>query len=1591
MKKQLLKLSLALILTLCSTFVWAGNFTITSESGENNNRIFIIRRADVSTVQQVSYRTVSLSALEGKHFTPVSGTLTFDIDEDEKMVPVKETLVENIDLLYSYQQSSNRSYRFEVLDENGVILESLKRDLSYGSSYNFSNAYVSSSITDLVYLNNGNFNSNLGNNKYFDVSYSPSTNSQHTMVDGYIKIDDQFAYNDKTLCRVPTSSFFSHTGGSQEYLNAIGNKMYATVCFTQKESYDGYQYIQILTDNFKTCDGEDDNGVVSDPATSLYKACLELKEDKGAVTTDHKAFYPHRYNCHNRTACGQTATHTEFDHADGCLWEQKYNNSSYDADNNGALKLATTVDEIDIRFDANGKDEDTWFIKNLFVRFAMIDETAPTALNNIVVSNGIYMSGNNVRVSIPFSEIVNVYGPGNNNYLETSWGRLYYEYGGGTNVLTFKGTISGEPGTLLKINGFSGTIKDMSNHDFTWSGTKTLTQKITTSYTISYELNEGTGATNPTKYCKESLDITLKNPTREGFIFLGWTGSNGDTPQTTVTIAHNSTGNKSYTANWYEIVPEPGTGTADDPFILRSESDWMAFAESINNGINTDAYYKMYQDITLGTENEPISIIVGTMANHFKGHFDGDGHTLTVYMDRTELYAAPFGIADGATFTNLNIEGTITTTNKFAGGIASYVYGRGNGAVNVINCNSNINIVSTVTAISNGDGTHAGFVGQCENGTINFENCVFTGNIIDTADPKVTIKCAGFLGWVNDSANYVNCLQAGTIDVKANMATFHRKANKAKISFENAYYIHGFNDNQGVQVTSSLDDNNIGKRFVLNTTEYYLPGVVVTGIKTSYAYAQGDVIAVTPVLTYFGEVLTENEDYTVAFQRKNGDIYENIDENGIAPAGDYKVIISGTNDFAGTYTALFKVKNIAGNWVDLQTAINSSSEIVLDKDYTAGDEDAALIVNGTVTIDLNGHSIDRNLSDAVANGYVIKVNEKGSLTIIDSSKEKTGEITGGNTIGNGGGIYNNKGTLTIENINITGNRCVRDGKAYGTGAGIYSTGSVTMTNCNVNNNNADGGGGGIHTTARLTISGGNVCDNRSNSKGAGIRAGGTTEITNCNISGNRMKGDGNVSKGGGVFLDGTTDYTSFILTGCTITNNFAIEDGGGIFLMRGNALVKDCNISGNTSNTYGNDIFLYLNTILSIEGNYENTDKDNIYICNNAQLYIPTNANVSANIQKNADAWVASSKTGWSPIASPVANMNFQNVTNLLSTTHNIYRYDAGTATWHEYRDAEEQFNSFEKGRGYLYRRANTSEIIYSGTLNSGDVYYNLEYTEGDALRSYNLIGNPYSHNIYKGKNISNDFLEEKYCVMNADGTWEVMDDSDAIPVGLAILVQAKEAKALKITNEAESTKERSNNDNIWFTVTNDEFRDKVCVEFKNGHGFNKVAHRNENAPMLFINHNGENFASVDMSDDTEVINLNFKANKTGRYTLSYNAKGNFSYLHLIDRLTGNDIDLLLDEEYSFVASSKDSEARFLINLKYQSGNTGSDIFAYQNGSDIIVNGEGTLQIFDVTGRLVNTAEVNSVETMSTSALQTGVYVFRLVGNEVKTQKIVVR
>ena len=84
-------------------------------------------------------------------------------------------------------------------------------------------------------------------------------------------------------------------------------------------------------------------------------------------------------------------------------------------------------------------------------------------------------------------------------------------------------------------------------------------------YTIIYNLNGGTVEGNPNTYTIESDDININRPTKKGYAFDGWTGTDVDGLNLDITIPKGSIGNREYTANYsekaYEIVFDNNSGS----------------------------------------------------------------------------------------------------------------------------------------------------------------------------------------------------------------------------------------------------------------------------------------------------------------------------------------------------------------------------------------------------------------------------------------------------------------------------------------------------------------------------------------------------------------------------------------------------------------------------------------------------------------------------------------------------------------------------------------------------------------------------------------------------------------------------------------------------------------------------------------------------------------------------------------------------------------------------------------------------------------------------------------------------------------------
>ena len=246
---------------------------------------------------------------------------------------------------------------------------------------------------------------------------------------------------------------------------------------------------------------------------------------------------------------------------------------------------------------------------------------------------------------------------------------------------------------------------------------------------------------------------------------------------------------------------------------------------------------------------------------------------------------------------------------------------------------------------------------------------------------------------------------------------------------------------------------------------------------------------------------------------------------------------------------------------DLLNAVQNSQTVKLGKDITTASQGGRLDINNgvTVTLDLNGHTLKRQMTAADDGGQVIYIADGGKLTITDSGTG--GKITGG-WARQGGGIYVEAGgELTISGGTITGNHADTKDGGYGFGGAVENHGTLTITGGVITGNTAGQFGGGIHNEGTLNMTGGSITDNTAGTYGGAIYSNSTVSISGATISGNTAE-----SGGGGICCEGGTN-----LNNVTITGNSSNHYGGGIYMF-GTGTVQmsgDCTITGNTAQEGG--------------------------------------------------------------------------------------------------------------------------------------------------------------------------------------------------------------------------------------------------------------------------------------------------------------------------------------------------------------------------------------------------------------------------------------
>ena len=369
-------------------------------------------------------------------------------------------------------------------------------------------------------------------------------------------------------------------------------------------------------------------------------------------------------------------------------------------------------------------------------------------------------------------------------------------------------------------------------------------------------------------------------------------------------------------------------------------------------------------------------------------------------------------------------------------------------------------------------------------------------------------------------------------------------------------------------------------------------------------------------------------------------------------------------------------------------------------------------------------------------------------------------------------------------------------------------------------------------------------------------------------------------------------------------------------------------------------------------------------------------------------------------------------------------------------------------GKAYLMALSSESMMMADGMLNNADYTVNLtnsplgtnlppgghgSYPYDKPWRGINLIGNPYQSyldfnglssagkgeapSVYAVVDESNPESSRRYVYyIKSQSRNDPYSATGLLHPHQGFFVKVDTPTAVSFTNAMRVAGNASLNvpyrGEMNYPLVNllcydeDGKRDLTTVEvnrpeFGGGHKMEKL---HESKGLIYAHLENESFQTLFTPVGVNVVPVRFVPNEDGIFTLNWNTRhGEFSYLHLIDNIAGVDVDCLTNDEYKFEGKTSDYKSRFKLVFRCDGDEPedpeepddgdDSDHFAFMFGDELVVNGSGLLQMFDIQGRcLMETRAVGEQSSHRIPQVSAGVYLLRLTGeSKVKVQKMVIK
>lgn len=370
------------------------------------------------------------------------------------------------------------------------------------------------------------------------------------------------------------------------------------------------------------------------------------------------------------------------------------------------------------------------------------------------------------------------------------------------------------------------------------------------------------------------------------------------------------------------------------------------------------------------------------------------------------------------------------------------------------------------------------------------------------------------------------------------------------------------------------------------------------------------------------------------------------------------------------------------------------------------------------------------------------------------------------------------------------------------------------------------------------------------------------------------------------------------------------------------------------------------------------------------------------------------------------------------------YSYTIGGTTHTASTESGSTFTNEPKlihGKGYLASVNDETYLQAYGTLNNGSVVYeDVFHTNGVKCPGLNLLGNPYQSYL--------DF--DKFALQNDISSYTILDEEKGGYVSYTVGSSANDLTADKFihmhqgffvvvdatqtvtftnamrnatTDEASFRGDERPAYPVINLILNETSGNKsyavVELDRPGVGGAKKVSTLRSGDAQIYVHYDNEDYSLVFTQPGISSLPVRFDTDREGTFTLNWNTlNATFGYLHLIDNKTGADVDCLSTDKYVFTATPDDFESRFKLVFQYtgieENGevSTNSANFAFFNGDELIVNGEGRFEFIDLQGRRLYVTDVYGAQnSVSLPNVASGLYLLRLTdGKQSKTQKIVV-